>query len=76
MYRCTRCGKLSEPREPQHKVVLEKRPREYTQKIVRGYGKSARTIVRKSTGWEIAKEGAICPRCAAKEAAIEETKEA
>lgn len=48
MFKCADCGKTTEPREPQHKVVIDRR------KVTYPNG---------SEGWEIAKEVALCEEC-------------
>ena len=48
MFICAECKNVTEPRESQHKVVIQKRKVEYPDK---------------SVGWEIVKEVALCSEC-------------
>lgn len=48
MFVCYDCEKSTEPREPQHKVVIEKR------KVI---------YLNLFKGWEIVKEVALCSEC-------------
>lgn len=48
MFRCSECGKVSEPRQPQNKVVIQRREKIYADG---------------SKGWEIVKEVALCDEC-------------
>jgi hypothetical protein len=55
MFRCAVTGKVTEPREPMFKVVIEQRPKQYDNIIFDDEGKGE---IIYSKGWEIVKE--IC----------------
>jgi len=51
MFKCGRCGKTTESREKENRVVVAKRDTTYSND-----GKN-------SSGWEIKKEISVCDRC-------------
>lgn len=64
MFICSNCKQVSEPKEPQHKVVTQKRQREYNN-INSSFTMNDHIIKTNSSskGWEIVKEEALCSEC-------------
>lgn len=60
MYRCSRCKRVSAPREPMHKVVTATRPKEYA---VRKTLEDGTSEVVFTHGTEIVKEAKLCGGC-------------
>ena len=61
MFKCEKCGKVTQPGDKINKKVVETREREYTSII--GYDKNDKPIYKTSTGWEIVKEINVCDNC-------------
>ena len=66
MFKCDRCDKITDVREPCHKVVVETRPKIYkTIKVIENFKeegvKTERVI--ESKGTEIVKELRLCTKC-------------
>lgn len=57
---CKLKNNLVPPRQPINTIVVEKRPHIYENKIRRGKHKGK---MKRTEGWEIAKEIQVCPEC-------------
>jgi hypothetical protein len=55
MFKCEKCGKISNPGETSNKVVVEKRDKTYRYKKDK--------VEMTSHGWEIKKEIIVCDEC-------------
>ena len=60
MYHCQLCNKLSEPNKAANKIVIEKREKQYTNRLKKGL----KEVTKESHGWEIVSEKLVCSSCA------------
>lgn len=64
MFKCDKCGRITEPREKLTKKQILIRDKVYQQTIKKGYYERVNTTV----GYEIEKEINLCERCALEDA--------
>jgi len=65
MYRCEVCDKIVGPNKSQLKIITKTRDKQYTN-VVEKFDKKTRKKIRipkRSNGWEIREEKAVCEEC-------------
>ena len=67
-FRCGKCNKASKEREPMTRVVVETRPREYTNRHKRMVAEMHDAVFEETSttqGYEIVREIGVCQACLA-----------
>ena len=59
MFKCQQCGKSTKSNQPENKVIMETRDKNYENTV----RKSRYNKQKFSNGWEIVKEIRVCPKC-------------
>ncbi len=59
MFRCDGCKEFTRPNEKMHKLIVDKRPKTYHNKVKKDETKKDSV----TKGWEIAREKDLCGSC-------------